>query len=94
MLDFNTWLYQHKDTIFRYWMRKPNPTPNGDYTDVLISEEAHFGRIIDAVEQPDGDVLLAFDDCGDSDGYYEYHRLSEIDLAIADTDQEVTNDEG
>ena len=90
MLDFKAWLVQHTNTIFRYWFRARTPIL-GDIESETVNVKAYFGRIVDAVELPDGDVLLAFDDAGETCGYFEYHRLSEINLAIADIDQEAND---
>lgn len=96
MTDFETWLSDNQDRVFRYWVYKRMFTPEeqaSQYIDQSIYEdpECEHGRIAEAVELPDGDILLGF--CGvdmpeDSSafGYIDYHKLSEISLAYAPRD--------
>lgn len=92
MTDLKTFLDQHKDTVFRYWTRLPNAKQSGEYSDIYIDEAAHFGKIVDAILLPNGDVRIAFTNADGDDSYVEYERLSEIDFAIVDTDQEADDD--
>ena len=90
------------DRIYRYWVYKRMFTP--EEQEAKWSDQSYFedevcshGRIEEAVELPDGDVLIGFrspDDTGTySEGCIEYHKLSEIALAYYPIDQEEVCDE-
>ena len=93
MKDF---IEENKNTIFRYWIKKEKFTPYEKkmcYEDesLYINEEAYHGYITECIDLNNGDYLLAIrsEDNMDSDNIYvEYYKLSSIDIAYADNDQE------
>ena len=103
MTDFETWLHDNSDRIFRYWVYKRMFTPleqDEKCSDQSYYEddECYFGVIKEAIELPDGDILLGFvsPECEgtSSEGYTHYHKLSEITLDFCPGDMEYyDNDE-
>lgn len=88
MKDF---VERNKNTVFRYWHRKRMWTPyEMELKDPLQSdlelEECSFGYIVEAINLGH-DWLIGISEDKKAD-YVSYYRLSEIDLAISDTDQE------
>lgn len=86
-------LTKNKNTLFRYWIRKTIWTPydiDKKDKDVspYINEEAYYGYIIEAIDLHNGDYLIGIELDNNSGDYIEYYRLSEIELAIAQIDQE------
>ena len=88
MKDF---IKRNKNTVFRYWERRTMWTPYEmelkdpdqlEYGDV----ECNHGYIVAAIDLG-YDWLLGFSDDLSAD-YIEYHKLSNIELAYSDTDQE------
>lgn len=97
MTDFETWLLDFGDRIYRYWVYKRMFTPyeiENKFKDESVYEDdvCEFGRIKEAIELPDGDILLGFEDpeIPQDASYYnlKYHRLSEISLACYPSDME------
>lgn len=98
MTDFETWLMDNSDRIYRYWVYKRMFTPEEQATkwedqSIYEQDECEYGRIVEAVELPDGDILLGFIDPYESEsstayGYINYHKLSEIALAYSPRDAE------
>lgn len=97
MTDFETWILDNKDRVYRYWIYKRMFTPyelNSKFVDEseFVTMECLFGMIREAIELPDGDILLGFIDPEDyntgRDLYVAYHKLSEIKLAFSPSDQE------
>lgn len=95
MTDFDTWMLDYSDRTYRYWVRKRMFTPleqDQKYVDQSCYEDpvCSYGCIVEAVELPDGDILLGFADQNNeghtSEGYITYHKLSEIDLAYNPSD--------
>lgn len=93
MTDFETWIHDFGDRIYRYWVYKRMYTPyeqaqqftdESEFKDV----ECAYGVIKEAIELPDGDVLLGFGDPSGTVEYIEYFKLSEIQLAYSATDAE------
>lgn len=89
MTDLETWVLDNDDRIYRYWVYKRMFTPTeieAKYIDQSCYENDHcmFGFIEEAVELPDGDVLLGFADPSDFgtevEGCLTYHKLSQIDM--------------
>lgn len=82
MTDFETWLHDYGDRIYRYWVYRRMFTPeeqNAKYIDQSFYEcdECSFGLIKEAVELPDGDILLGIADV-QSQECLEYYKLSEL----------------
>lgn len=97
MTDFETWLLDFDDRVYRYWIYRRMFTPYEQkqcFMDesVYVDTCASKGIIEEAVELPDGDVLLGFRDPDDDSfehiaGNLKYYKLSEIDLAYFPCDQ-------
>ena len=88
MKDF---VEKNKDTVFRYWLRKRMWTPyemelKDKYQSDLEDEEAEYGYLVEAVDLGH-DWLIGVSEDKNAD-YISYYRLSEIDLAISNNDQE------
>ena len=96
MTDFETWLHDYGDRIYRYWIYKRMFTPEEvekKYIDQSCYEcaECSYGIIKEAIELPDGDILLGFIDPATKgtrvEGYINYFKLSEINLVFDPNDQ-------
>jgi hypothetical protein len=97
MIDFETWVMYHSDRVFRYWVYRRMFTPyeqERKYMDETVFEDTHcsYGTIREAVELPDGDVLIGFvdpfDDTVPEDSQnIHYVKLSEISLAYYPRDE-------
>ena len=82
---------KNKDTIFRYWLRKRMWTPyEMELKDPCQAdtemEECSYGYLVEAVDLGH-DWLIGISEDKKFD-YISYYRLSELDLAISDTDQD------
>ena len=89
---FKEWLEVHKDDCFRYWVHKIMFTPyeveeKFEDQSCLEDTEASFGYIVDYIVLPDNDILLGLREDKEY-GYTTYKKLSEIDLALSDKDNE------
>lgn len=96
MTDFETFLQDNSETIFRYFKYKKVWTPyelDKKFSDESIYENggyAELAYIRQAIELPDGDILLKmehtygpddiYDEDNDHNIIYEYVKLSEISL--------------
>lgn len=94
--SFETWVVAHKDTCFRYWVHKIMFTPyEEDLKDELQSclecDECNYGYIIEYTILPDNDILIGFSESKEGD-YISYYKLSVIDIAISNTDNDELND--
>jgi hypothetical protein len=97
MTNFETWAMANSDRVFRYWVYRRMFTPyeqEQKFTDETVFEDNHcsYGTIREAVELPDGDVLIGFTDPFDDtvpEGSLNIHylRLSEIRLAYYPRDE-------
>ena len=105
MTDFDTFVLDNQDKIFRYYKYVRVWTPfelDKKYSDESIFENdgyAEFAYIRQAIELPDGDVLLKLeithspeDDMlyqdEDNDRIYKYEKLSDIVLEEYSSDNE------
>lgn len=99
MTDLETFILDNSDTIFRYLVYKRVYTPyeqDKKYSDESIYEDGGmytYARINTAIELPDGDVLLGFNEV-DPDTHRpfsteHFFKLSEIKLSKFDYDQYV-----
>ena len=95
MTDFETWLHDYGDRVYRYWVYKRMFTPleqEQKYVDQCCYEyeTCSYGVVKEAIELPDGDILLGFIDPNDEgtcvEGYINYHKLSEIHLVFCPLD--------
>lgn len=94
MTDFETWFHDHGDRIYRYWIYKRMFTPeemDKKWTDQSCYEnvECFYGIIKEAIELPDGDILLGFVDPIDNPAEKTicYYKLSQIDLSYVPEDR-------
>ena len=98
MTDFETWLMDNNHRIFRYWIYRRMFTPaeqDAKYSDesCFESTQCMLGLIEEAIELPDGDILLGMRDPEDNGtGQMEFYKLSEIRLAVCDCDMEMSSD--
>lgn len=91
MTDFDTWLRDYGDRLYRYWVYKKMFTPEeqaGKYIDQSCFEDEHaqYGYIVEAAVLPDGDILLGFQWPSMKYAYIDYYKLSEITLAWCEND--------
>lgn len=92
MEDFKEWVEAHKDTSFRYWVHKRIFTPyevEEKFEDQCCTESdtCEYGYIVEYTVLPDNDILLGLSESKDA-GYISYYKLSAIDLAYSDSDNE------
>lgn len=96
MTDFETWVLDHRERVYRYWVYKRMFTPlemDEKYVDETCYEddECAFGMIYEAIELPDGDILIGFIDPDDEgttvEGMIEYYKLSELRFQCLPCDQ-------
>ena len=82
---------KHKNDVFRYWLRKRMWTPyemelkDPDQTDYEMLECA-YGYIVEVVNLG-YDWLIGISDSLDKN-YISYYKLSDIELALSDNDQD------
>ena len=93
---FDDFLKKYDGQMLRYWRyKRPGLSydgfGDGDKDTPLVSERADFGRIVEAYALPDGDVMLGFSESEDN-RYIEYQKLSELDIAWSNIDQENEDD--
>jgi len=96
--DFETWLHDNSDRIYRYWVYKKMFTPyeqDQKFIDesCFVDNKCEYGIIREAIELPDGDILIGFIDPHTREdshayGYINYYKLSEITLAHSPRDME------
>ena len=89
-MSLNEFFNQNYGRVFRYWKYK---RPNIPYYDNENSpyecEECDYGELVDVIVLPNNDVMLAFKtEMSDGKAYINYVKLSEIDMAYSDRDQE------
>ena len=89
---FKEWLEVHKDDYFRYWVHKVMFTPyeiekKFEDQSCFEDDECMYGYIVDHVVLPDNDVMIGLSESKDG-GYISYYKLSAIDLALSDFDEE------
>lgn len=82
-----------ENTIFRLWRLKHIFTPfeqdvKDEYQSIYEDEVCKKVHILDALDLPDGDMLLAVHDIEHSDGYIEYFKLSNVELARTNKDND------
>lgn len=81
------------NTIFRLWQYKRMFTPYEQaekFMDesVYVNTECDHIRILDVIELPDDDLLLATTHAHGDGRYINYYKLSEISLAKSEKDME------
>lgn len=83
-----------ENTVFRVWKKKTIFTPleqekKSELQNVYENDVAYFVYIRAVIDLPNGDLLLAVESA-DCEGYVDYYKLSEIDLAKFKPDMEET----
>ncbi len=92
--NFQDWLEQNKENIFRFNVYRRIFTPieqEKKYVDQMeYDPEYIFGKIISAIVLPDNDVLLEIREYIDDEPlrYFIYHKLSEVRISLFGQDQE------
>lgn len=92
MNNFDQWLEKNKEKLFRFEVYRRVYTPleqDEKYMDQSQYEDMIPGKILEAIELPDGDILLEVRE------YYDYEicmtsvyiKLSEVRISIYDGDQ-------
>lgn len=81
------------DTIFRLWQYKRMFTPYEQDEKFLdesqyVNDECDFVKILDTINLPDGDLLLATTYAYGDGKYISYYKLSEISLGKSKRDME------
>ena len=81
------------NTVFRLWEYKRMFTPyeqEQKFSDesLLVNDECDFIRILDVINLPDGDLLLATTYAYGDGKYISYYKLSEISLGKSEKDME------
>jgi len=90
--SFETWVSEHKDISFRYWIHKTMFTPYEEDLkdkDQICTEcdECSYGYIVDYTVLPNNDVLIGFSESKEAD-YIAYYKLSDIDINYCKSDNE------
>ena len=93
--DMETWLMDYSDRIYRYVVYKKLFTPYEQqraFQDESQFEDIHYKlcKIEEAIELSNGDWLLGLRVIGDDGEVFsivEYHKLSDIKLALFDRDE-------
>lgn len=91
--DMHTLIEEYKGKVLRYWKYK-RPGVSYDYGEgeepgPYENARCEFGRLISAVTLPGYDMLLCFEeDLSSGKLYRTFVKLSEIDMAYSDSDQE------
>lgn len=81
------------DTIFQLWQYKRMFTPYEQDKKFLdesqyVNDECDFVKILDTIDLPDGDLLLATTYAYGEGSYISYYKLSEISLSKSEKDME------
>ena len=81
------------DTIFRLWKYKRMFTPYEQDEKFIdesqyVNDECNFVKILDTINLPDGDLLLATTYAWGEGSYISYYKLSEISLGKSERDME------
>lgn len=81
------------DTIFRLWQYKRMFTPYEQEEKFMdesqyVNDECDFVKILDTINLPDGDLLLATTYAYGDGKYISYYKLSEISLNKSEKDME------
>lgn len=81
------------NTVFRIWQYKRMFTPYEQEEKFIdesqyINDECDFVKILDTINLPDGDLLLATTYAYGDGKYISYYKLSEISLGKSEKDME------
>lgn len=95
--DFETWLLDYGDRLYRYLVYKKLFTPYEQqqaFEDESVYEDYHYElcQISEAIDLGNGDWMLGLrtvDDDGKVYGMIHYYKLSEIRLAYFENDQHI-----
>lgn len=86
---------QNKGKLFRYWLIKRNYTPyeialKDPCQSELIEDACSYGYFVDCIDLG-YDHLIGISEDSSKPDYISYHKLSLIDFAYSDQDQEDIN---
>ena len=95
--DFETWLLDYGDRLYRYLVYKRTFTPYEQqhaFMDESVYEDTHYElcQIEEAIDLGDGEWLLGLRTIGDDGKIYgmiHYYKLSEIRLALFEDDRKL-----
>lgn len=95
--DFETWILDDGDRIYRYLVYKKMFTPYEQqqaFMDESVYQDDYYKlcKIEEAIDLGNGDWLLGLrqiEEDGEIYDYVNYYKLSEISLARFDNDQEI-----
>lgn len=91
-MNFSDFVNNNKNKIFRYWLRKTMWTPyemelkDPDQSG-LVDEECSYGYFVDCVDLG-YDWLVGISEDNPNGEYVSYHKLSELDFAYSELDQD------
>lgn len=98
--DMETWLLDNDGRVFRFLVYKKMYTPyeqERKFIDESQFEDTHYrcAFIEEAIELANGEWLLGFREILDGEvcGFIEYYKLSDIQLACFDDDQDMILDD-
>lgn len=89
--DFETWLQDNSNKIFRWWKYKRMFTPYEqemkfeDQSD-LEEDECSYGYFKEAIRLPDGDILIGIQATDIDREFIQYEKLSNIDFMFCESD--------
>lgn len=91
-MKLEDFIKSNEGKLFRYWLVKRNYTPyewDKKYEDQseLIEDECSYGYFVDCIDLGYDHLIGITEDCRNS-GYISYHKLSLMDFAYCDRDQE------
>lgn len=95
--DFETWLLDYGDRLYRYVVYKKMFTPYEEqnaFMDETCYEDNHYDLCViqEAIDLGSGDWMLGLKSVGEDGRVYgmiHYYKLSEIRLALFDNDQKI-----
>lgn len=95
--DFETWLLDYSERLYRYLVYKKTFTPyeqKNAFVDESVYEDTHYQlcKIDEAIDLGNGEWMLGLrtiEEDGKVYGMVHYHKLSEIRLALFENDQSI-----
>lgn len=95
--DFETWLHDYGDRLYRYLVYKKMFTPYEQqqaFMDEDVYEDTHYElcQIAEAIDLGNGEWMLGLRTVADDGKVYgmiHYYKLSEIRLALFENDQHI-----
>ena len=91
-MNLETFIGKNEGKLFRYWLVKRNYTPyewekKDDCQSELIDDECSYGYFVDCINLGYDHLIGITEDSRDN-GYVSYHKLSLLDFAYCEKDQE------